>query len=388
MWKIPLADVQFGFDEITAVTNVLNSGWLSQGPTVERFEAAFAQYIGVKHAIAVANCTAALHLAGLALGLGPGDEVLCPSLTFVATANAIGYTGARPVFVDIGGPHDLNISPTDAAAKLTHRTRAIMLVHYAGFPVDMAAFQALAARHGLALLEDCAHAPGASYTSSPGGHKVGSLGLIACFSFFSNKNMTTGEGGMVVTNDDHLAASMRTARSHGMTTLTWDRHRGHSFSYDIIAPGYNYRLDEIRAALGLVQLQRLEENNACRRRLTRLYREELAILPDLQIPFPATELEASSCHIFPLLLPPGVQRQNFMAALKDRGIQTSVHYPPIHRFTHYQSLYPAGFDHGLPQTDDAADREVTLPLYPTLTDDQRSLVIAAIQEYFPSLPAV
>ncbi len=197
IWKIPLADVQMGAAEIIAVTEVLQFGWLSQGPRVERLEAAFAEYLGVQHAIGVANGTAALHLACLALGLGPGDEVLCPALTFVATANAIGYTGARPVFVDVTGPADLNISPADAAAKITPRTKAIMLVHYAGFPVDMAAFQELAARHGVALIEDCAHAPGAAYTYSTGGQKVGSLGTVACFSFFSNKNLTTGEGGMM-----------------------------------------------------------------------------------------------------------------------------------------------------------------------------------------------
>ncbi len=379
MWKIPLADVQFGPEEIAAVTEVLQSGWLSQGPRVEHFERAFAEYLGVKHAIAVANGTAALHLACLALSLGPGDEVLCPALTFVATANAIGYTGALPVFVDVGGPRDLNISAADAAAKITSRTKAVMLVHYAGFPVDLAAFRNLAERHGLALIEDCAHAPGSVYTSPPGGRKVGSLGTAACFSFFSNKNMTTGEGGMVVTDDDRLAGAIRTGRSHGMTTLTWDRHRGHSFSYDVVAPGYNYRLDEIRAALGVVQLSHLEPNNARRRQLTGKYRELLATVPGLELPFGQTGLESSACHILPVLLPHGTDRPAFMGALKERGIQTSVHYPPIHRFSHYQSLYPAGYDHGLPQTDDIAAREVTLPLYPALKEEQVAEIAAAVR---------
>lgn len=380
MWKIPLADIQLGPEEIAAVTEVLESGWLSQGPRVERLEAAFVEFLGVQHAIAVANGTAALHLACLALGLGPGDEVLCPALTFVATANAIGYTGAKPVFVDIGGPTDLNIAPANAAAKITSRTKAIMLVHYAGYPVDMAAFQELAASRGLALIEDCAHAPGAFYPSPASGHRVGSLGTVACFSFFSNKNMTTGEGGLVATNDDRLAAQIRAGRSHGMTTLTWDRHRGHSFSYDVVAPGYNYRLDEVRAALGLVQLQRLETNNARRRQLTQTYWDKLASIPDLQLPFRDAPLAASACHILPVLLPPGVDRQAVMTALKERGIQTSVHYPPIHCFTYYRNLYPAGFDHGLPQTDDIAARELTLPLYPALRAEQVDSVVAAIQE--------
>lgn len=382
MWKIPLADVQLSPDDITAVNEVLRSGWLSQGPRVERFEAALAEYLGVKHAIAVANGTAALHLACLALELGPGDEVLCPALTFVATANAIGYTGARPVFVDIGGPHDLNISAADAAIKITPRTKGVMLVHYAGFPVDMAAFRVLAERYNLALIEDCAHAPGAAYQPPLDDHKVGSLGTVACFSFFANKNLTTGEGGLVTTQDDQLAARIRTARSHGMTTLTWDRHRGHSFSYDVIAPGYNYRLDEIRAALGLAQLERLEAQNARRRALTQLYREGLQAIPGLQVPFPDSDLTSSACHIMPLLLPPGADRGAFMTSLKEHGIQTSVHYPPIHRFHHYQNLYPAGYDHELPHTEDIADREVTLPLYPTLGESQVAEVIAAASSFF------
>jgi dTDP-4-amino-4,6-dideoxygalactose transaminase len=228
-WKVPLADVQLGPEEIAAVVEVLRSGWLSQGPKVEQFEAEFARFLGVKHALAVASGTAALHLACLALELGPGDEVLCPSLTFVATANAILYTGARPRFVDISGPDDLNLSPEDAARKISPQTRAIMAVHYGGFPADMAAFLDLAHNYNLAIIEDCAHAPGSIYISPPGSRKVGTLGTMACFSFFANKNMTTGEGGMVVTNDSQLMGCLRMARSHGMTSLTWDRHRRHSF---------------------------------------------------------------------------------------------------------------------------------------------------------------
>ena len=255
VWKVPLADVVLGPEEIEAVTQVLQSGWLSMGPKTQEFEARFAQFLGVKHAFAVANGTAALHLACEVVGLSPGDEVLCPALTFVASANAILYTGAKPVFVDVTGPHDLNLSPEDAAAKVTARTRAIMVVHYGGYPVDLDAIAALARRRGLAIIEDCAHAPGAVYHSAQGPRSAGTLGDVGCFSFFANKNMTTGEGGMVVTNNDELAGKIKTARSHGMTTLTWDRHRGHSFSYDVVAKGYNYRLDEMRAALGLVQLQ-------------------------------------------------------------------------------------------------------------------------------------
>jgi dTDP-4-amino-4,6-dideoxygalactose transaminase len=240
-WKVPLADVHLESEEIEAVTQVLKSGWLSLGPKTQEFEARFAQFLGVKHALAVASGTAALHLACEVLGLKKGDEVLCPALTFVASANAILYTGARPVLVDICGPRDLNLSPEDAAQKITPRTRAIMVVHYAGFPADLDALQALARREGLKIIEDCAHAPGALYHSREGPKPAGTLGEMGCFSFFANKNLTTGEGGMVVTADDLLAEQLRMARSHGMTTLTWDRYRGHSFSYDVVRRGYNHR---------------------------------------------------------------------------------------------------------------------------------------------------
>ena len=221
-WKIPLADVTLGPEEIAAVTAVLQSGWLSMGPKTQEFEAHFARLLGVKHALAVANGTAALHLACEVLGLGAGDEVLCPALTFVASANAILYTGARPVFVDISGPHDLNLSAADAARKVSERTRAIMVVHYGGYPADLDAIGALARRHGLRIIEDCAHAPGALYQGPQGPRPAGTWGDIGCFSFFANKNLTTGEGGMVVTDDDEVARKIKTARSHGMTSLTWD----------------------------------------------------------------------------------------------------------------------------------------------------------------------
>jgi dTDP-4-amino-4,6-dideoxygalactose transaminase len=379
VWKVPLADVVLGPEEITAVTEVLKSGWISMGPKTQEFEAQFAHFLNVKHAFAVTNGTAALHLACQVLGLTAGDEVLCPALTFVASANAILYTGARPVFVDINGPHDLNLSEADAARKVTDRTKAIMVVHYAGYPCDMDAITALAQRHGLKIIEDCAHAPGAVYFSAAGPRKAGTLGEVACFSFFSNKNMTTGEGGMLVTNDDALAVKIKFLRSHGMTTLTWDRHKGHSFSYDVIALGYNYRIDEIRAALGLVQLQRLEAENRRRREITRLYLKKLSQFKQLEIPF-ANSPEGSAHHIFPVLLPQGTDRNGFMAALAQQGIQTSVHYPPIHLFSHYRQIWPQGYNHLLPHTEAVAAREVTLPLFPAMTAAQLEEVVSAVRD--------
>lgn len=382
-WKVPLADVTLGPEEIAAVTEVLQSGWLSMGPRTQEFEERFATFLGIKHAFAVANCTAALHLAGEVVGLQTGDEVLCPALTFVATANAILYTGAQPVFVDINGPHDLNISPGDAAAKITPRTRALMVVHYAGYPCDMDSLVELAKQHNLKIIEDCAHAPGAVYQSAAGPQKAGTIGNIGCFSFFSNKNMTTGEGGMLVTNDDELAAKIKVARSHGMTTLTWDRHKGHSFSYDVIARGYNFRLDEIRAALGIVQLERLVAGNARRRELTLAYQEKLRELEQLELPFLRAPV-GSTHHIFPVLLNKEINRFELMTALAQAGIQTSIHYPPVHRFTHYRHLLGENFDHCLPLTEDAAARELTLPLYPALSSTQLEIVTETIRNFLTS----
>ncbi|MEJ2673562.1 MAG: DegT/DnrJ/EryC1/StrS family aminotransferase [Deltaproteobacteria bacterium] len=386
-WKIPLADPGFGPEEIAAAVAVLESGWVSQGPTVQRFEAAFAEYLGVKCAVAVANGTAALHLAGLALGLGPGDEVLCPALTFVATANAIRYTGAQPCFVDIAGPQDLNLAVEDMVRKISPRTKAIMVVHYGGFAADMAAILEVAQQHGLAVIEDCAHAPGAWYQDGAPPGRVGTAGILSCFSFFANKNLATGEGGMVATNDPELAESVRVARSHGMTTLTWDRHQGHSHTYDVVAMGYNYRLDEVRAAIGMVQLGRLEENNARRRELTRLYRARLTELSQVEVPFLAENLDACACHLLPILLSKGEDRSDFMTFLRERGIQTSIHYPPIHHFSYYRRLQDNVVNYQLPQTEAVAAREVTLPLFPSLTAEQVAQVTATVQDYFKGIPA-
>jgi dTDP-4-amino-4,6-dideoxygalactose transaminase len=380
-WKVPLADVTMGSLEIEAATSILKSGWLSMGPETRRFEEEFARFLGVPHALAVANGTTALHLACLALGLKSGDEVICPALTFVATANAILYTGSRPVFVDVGGPKDLNLSVADARRKVTPQTRAIMVVHYAGYPCDMDGIRELANRAKLKIIEDVAHAPGAIYRTADGPKHLGTLGEVGCFSFFANKNLAIGEGGMVVTSDPEVADKVRRTRSHGMTTLTWDRHRGHSFSYDVTDLGYNYRLDEMRAALGLVQLGKLPAANARRRELTRRYRERLQHIPGLTLPF-APELEASACHLFPVVLPLGTDRAGFMAALAAQGIQTSIHYPPIHRFSYYRGLWPPDFDHGLPQTEEVTARLVTLPLFPSMTEAQLELVVAAVEEFF------
>jgi dTDP-4-amino-4,6-dideoxygalactose transaminase len=373
-WKVPLSDINLGEEEIVAVERVLRSRWLTMGAVTQEFENAFAAYIGVKYAFAVASGTAALHLAYAALGLDSGDEVILPSLTFVATANAVVYTGATPIFADIIGLDDLTISPEDIEAKLTPKTKAICVMHYGGYPCAMNKIMDIAQRHSLSVVEDAAHAPGAEVQ----GRKCGAIGDVGCFSFFSNKNMAIGEGGMVITNRDDLAEKIRVMRSHGMTTLTWDRHRGHAHSYDVVALGYNYRLDEVRAAIGLVQLAKLPTNNQRREEITAHYRRALEATPNLKLPF-ETPRGLSSFHILPVVLDTGVDREAFIESMRASGIQTSIHYRPIHQFSYYRERF--GHREGrLSLTEEVGRRQITLPLYPGMVSKQVQLVVAAAQE--------
>jgi dTDP-4-amino-4,6-dideoxygalactose transaminase len=374
-WRVPLADIDFGVEEEEAVLKVIRSRWLSMGETTREFENAFAAFMDAKHAIAVTNATSALHLACIACGVQNGDEVILPSLTFVATANAIRYTGATPVFADIVGLGDLNISPASIASRITPKTKAILVVHYAGYPCDMPAIMDIARQNQLMIIEDAAHAVGASLD----GQSMGNWGKIGCFSFFSNKNMTSGEGGMVVTKDGDIANRIRILRSHGMTSLSWDRHQGHAASYDVVDLGYNYRIDEIRSAIGLVQLQKLPDGNRRRGELTGLYRELLGkYSPEILVPF-MNYRGTSSHHLMPILLPEKIDRSVFMDDLKKSGIQTSIHYPPVHTFQIYQEEWIKR-NEDLPYTDVVAAREVTLPLFATMRKEQVEWVIQAVRE--------
>lgn len=375
-WKVPLSDIDLGEPEIQAVEAVLRSRWLSMGAITASFELTCAEYLHSPYAFAVANGTAALHLACLALELGPGDEVILPSLTFVASANAVLYTGATPVFADIHSLSDLTISPAQVESLVTPRTRAIMVMHYGGYLCAMSAIQEIAARHHLAIIEDAAHAPGAALD----GHKAGTLSDIGCFSFFANKNLVTGEGGLLVTTRHELADKIRRLRSHGMTSLTWDRHRGHASSYDVTTLGYNYRMDEIHSALGIVQLEKLDANNQRRAQITRRYRQAWSKHPYLSLPFSEARGDPAY-HLFVVLLHQHEHREAFIAHLRAAGVQTSLHYPPVHLFSYYQNRF--GNSAALPFTEEAASRLVTLPLYPTLSDEQIETVIAAVNHFQP-----
>jgi len=370
-WAIPLADTSIGPEEQAAVRRVLDSGWLTAGQETEGFEREFGARVGAGHALAVASGTAALHLAYLGLELGPGDEVLCPVLTFVATANAARYTGAEVVFCDVLGAHDLTVDPADVERKITPRTRAIAVMHYGGFACQMDPILDLARRRGLAVIEDCAHAPLAHHVGADGSARaLGTLGAAGCFSFFGNKNMTTGEGGMLTTGDERLAARARLLRSHGMTTASYDRFRGHAHGYDVTALGFNYRLDDVRAAIGRAQLARLDELHARRRRVFSWYAEELSDVGRVSLPFGGRDLAAATPHILSIVVHEGAERVR--AGLTAAGIQTSRHYDLVTSFSVYR--------HARGTTPVAAGLELlTLPFGPALTREQVARVVAAIR---------
>jgi dTDP-4-amino-4,6-dideoxygalactose transaminase len=355
-----------GAEEKSALAAVIESGWVTMGDRVQEFEQAFARLHEAEDSIAVGSCTAALHLILHALGIGPGDEVLVPSLTFVATANSVLYVGARPVFVDIESPAAPLMSLEEAEAKCTARTKAVIIVHFAGYLAHRDAWQSFARRKGLLLIEDAAHAPGLP--------AAGTFGEAAAFSFYGNKNMTTAEGGAVIARSRSLREAIRRARSHGMTSGTRQRLDSRSPDYDVTMLGFNYRMDELRAAVGLVQLKRLPEWNDIRRSLSLRYRQLIARhCPSVMVPF--ADPWPSAHHLMPVVLPTEISRQAVIDRLRKRGIQTTVHYPPVHRLTFYQNLYP---DVHLPRTDEFSRRELTLPLHPRMTPETVDLVVNSL----------
>jgi dTDP-4-amino-4,6-dideoxygalactose transaminase len=363
-----VAEPCLGEDEKEALAEVVDSGWITMGDRVRAFERAFADEHRAAHAVAVSSCTAGLHLVMQALEIGPGDEVLVPSLTFVATVNSVLYAGATPVFVDIESLDVPLMSYTDACAKCSPRTKAVVVMHYGGYLVDGHVWRGFARACGLRLIEDAAHAAG---LDRPGG-----FGDAAVFSFFGNKNMTTAEGGMVVAPDRDVLDKVKQMRSHGMTIGTLQRLSERTLTYDVTVLGYNYRMDDLRAAIGLVQLRNLRRSNEKRMALTGAYRTLLnAHCPEVSVPFSMPR--ASSHHILPVVLPKGANRQLVADRMRDAGIQTSVHYPPIHRFSWYQTRFPSVL---LPETEEFCRRELTLPLHPKLEEQDVETVVGALAE--------
>jgi dTDP-4-amino-4,6-dideoxygalactose transaminase len=371
-WVVPLTEIAMPEEDVQAVLACLESGWLTMGPRTKALEEALAGYVGSRNAIAVSSGTAALHLALLAAGVGAGDEVIAPSLTFVASASTARYVGAEPVLCDIIGPRDLNIDPDDAARRITDRTRAIVAVSFCGYPAELDALRALCDEHGLILIEDAAQAIGARLED---GRQVGTVGDLGAFSLFSKKQLCVGEGGFVTTDDEELAERVRLFRSHAMTSSTWDRHRGHDPAYDVVDIGFNYRIDEPRAALGLGRLERLDAAIANRRARVATYRRLLADVPGIELPFDDAAVARASHFAFPVLLEDRDARDRFRAALMSAGIQTTW-YPALHTFSGYRRFAPAD---GLPAATEAAGRHCALPLSSTTTDAEVEVVVAAVR---------
>ena len=370
-YKIPLFDLNYGQDEIAAFNQCVDDNWISIGPKCAKFEETFAKMLGAKHAVSCDNCTNALFMSLMALGVGRGDEVLVPSLTFAATVNCVKYVGAKPVFVDVVSETDLHFNPNDAARKITSRTKAMIPMQYAGFPCDMDAIMSLAKKHGLYVVEDACHGPLSEYK----GRKLGTIGDIGCFSFFSNKNISTGEGGMCVTDNPEIDKKLRLLRSHGMTTSSYQRAGGHSTKYDIVALGYNFRMDDIRANLGIAQLKKLP-TDLKKRAKVRAWYEELLKDIDVIVPFAGCE-GFSSNYVFPICLKKGdgTYRDQVRDRIHAAGVQTSFHYPPVHQFSIYKR-YKAK----LPVTERVGERLITLPMYAKLTKADVKTIVKAVKE--------
>ncbi|HYG86195.1 MAG TPA: DegT/DnrJ/EryC1/StrS aminotransferase family protein [Azospirillum sp.] len=361
-----VAEPILGEEEKAALAAVVDDGWITMGDRVRAFEQAFADMHGVQDAVALSSCTAGLHLMLEALGLGPGDEVLVPAATFVATANSVLYVGATPVFVDIEGLDLPLMSLSDAEDKCTERTKAVILVHYAGYLPDRERWWSFAESRGLLLIEDAAHCAGLK--------GAGTIGDAAAFSFYGNKNMTTAEGGMVLARDEAVLDRIRQLRAHGMTSGARQRLTGHASGYDVTMLGYNYRMDEFRAAIGLVQIAKLPAWNARRRILTEAYRRLLeSDCPETAMPFSGER--PSAYHILPILLPPGGNRARIQEVLRADGVQTSIHYAPVHHFTLYRDRCPGV---SLPLTEEFARRELSLPLHPKMDERDVETVVRAL----------
>lgn len=375
---LPFSRPTIGEKEIAEVVDVLRSGWLTSGSRVSRFEQDFARHLGVAHALSVTSCTAALHVALLAHGIGPGDEVVTPAMSWPAAANMVERAGARTVFADVER-ETLQLTADTLEPHLTERTRAVIPVHFAGAACDLEEIGALAARHGIRVIEDCAHALGTEYQ----GQRIGAGGGTACFSFHPIKNITTGEGGMLTTDDPELAARAKLLRFHGVSRDAWaSRSQTSAVSYESVIPGFKFNMTDLQAALGIHQLARLDEFVERRTRLAELYRAKLAGIDGVSPLSLAPGTTRHAWHLFIVTLDLDsvlCDRDGFMELLKKRNIGTGLHFTAIHLHRYYRERY--GYTLGtLPNTEWAGDRVLSLPLFPAMREEDVDDVCEAIRE--------
>jgi perosamine synthetase len=373
---VPFHRPSIGPEELDAVRQVLESRWLTTGPVTQQFEREFAAYVGAKHALAVNSCTAALHLALDAAGIGKDDEVLVPTYTFTATAEVVTYLGARPVLCD-SLPGEFNIDPSDAERRITDKTKAIIAVHIAGQPCNLQALRTLADRHGLCLIEDAAHALPATYA----GRRIGSISEFTAFSFYATKTITTGEGGMLTTDDDNWAQRIKTMRLHGISGDAWKRYSAEgSWYYEVVDAGYKDNMPDLLAAVGLAQLKKAESFHRRRCEIAQRYLQAFSSIPELELPPVTHDLTDHSWHLFILRLAPSalsIERNEFIAELKRAGIGTSVHFIPLHLHPFYAQQY--GYKEGdMPHAEDAYSRCLSLPIFPDMTDSEVELVMSTV----------
>ena len=365
-----------GEDDIDEVVAALRSGWISRGPRTAKFEAVFRTRVGASAALGLNSCTAGLHLALRVLDVGPGDEVIVPTMTFCASVNVIEHVGARPVLVDVE-PETLNIDPAAVEAAITERARAIVVVHYGGHPAEMDALSSLAEQHGIQLIEDAAHSLPASYR----GVKVGARDNLTAFSFYATKNLTTGEGGML-TGPPALVERARVMSLHGMLGSAWNRYsQKDGWYYEVVEPGYKYNMTDIQAAMGLRQLEKLDQMQSRRREVVSLYRQLLGDIGAIKLPCQKSHVE-SAWHLFPIRVRASelaMDRGGFIDAMTERNIGTSVHFIPVHMHPFYAAKY--GYRRGdFPVAEDAYDELVSLPLHPGLSDADVADVAEAVRD--------
>ncbi len=375
---IPYNQPDITDDEIAEVVATLKSGWIAKGPRTVKFEQEFAEFVGAKHAVAMNSCTAALHVSLLAAGIGPGDEVITTPMTFASTANTIIHVGAKPVFADIDYKTGC-IDPDEIEKKITKKTKAVVPVHYSGQVCDLDRIYDIADRHGLFVSEDAAHALESRYKGKLiGNHLKGA----ASYSFYATKNLTTGEGGMLVTDDDEIDAKARIWAGQGMSHNAWNRYaKGGTWRYDICEPGYKYNMFDIQAALGRVQLSRMKDMQARRLKIAEKYQREFAKIDAVEPPF-VPDYATHSWHLYVLRIRPElltIDRDRFIEELNGRNVGTSVHFIPVTGMSAYTSRY--GYKSGdFPNAEKHFERIVSLPLYPTLTEEQSDYIVAAVRD--------